>query len=177
MNQSVRGAFEYQGQLSESSSFCVSPDEIPLCFPGQKCSALSRIYVSATAWNGGFKEQLLAEIAKLKIGPASDFTNFIGPVMYARRISSAASMLTPRLATGLRMTRSWATSRKLRTLAARFSSEAVVRQRHRGIPTLSCHMRAGDDSKGFFVQPTVILTKDPHSVTMVEEIFGPVITV
>ena len=38
-------------------------------------------------------------------------------------------------------------------------------------------MRAGDDSKGFFVQPTVILTKDPHSVTMVEEIFGPVITV
>jgi 1-pyrroline-5-carboxylate dehydrogenase len=36
---------------------------------------------------------------------------------------------------------------------------------------------AGDDSKGYFVQPTVILTNDPQSVTMVEEIFGPVITV
>jgi acyl-CoA reductase-like NAD-dependent aldehyde dehydrogenase len=35
----------------------------------------------------------------------------------------------------------------------------------------------GDDSKGYFVQPTIILTKDPQSVTMVEEIFGPVITV
>jgi len=34
-----------------------------------------------------------------------------------------------------------------------------------------------DDSKGFFVQPTVIVTKDPKSVTMVEEIFGPVLTV
>ena len=36
---------------------------------------------------------------------------------------------------------------------------------------------AGDDSKGYYVQPTVILTKDPHSVTMVEEIFGPVLTI
>jgi len=35
----------------------------------------------------------------------------------------------------------------------------------------------GDDSKGWYVQPTVIETKDPKSVTMVNEIFGPVITV
>jgi acyl-CoA reductase-like NAD-dependent aldehyde dehydrogenase len=35
----------------------------------------------------------------------------------------------------------------------------------------------GDASVGFFVQPTVILTHDPRSVTMVEEIFGPVLTV
>jgi 1-pyrroline-5-carboxylate dehydrogenase len=35
----------------------------------------------------------------------------------------------------------------------------------------------GDASKGFYVQPTVILTTDPRSVTMVEEIFGPVLTV
>jgi len=35
----------------------------------------------------------------------------------------------------------------------------------------------GDDSKGYFIQPTVILSKDPKSVTLVEEIFGPVITV
>lgn len=33
-----------------------------------------------------------------------------------------------------------------------------------------------DDSKGYFVEPTILLTKDPHSETMREEIFGPVIT-
>lgn len=35
----------------------------------------------------------------------------------------------------------------------------------------------GDDSKGWFVEPTVILTKDPKSISMTQEIFGPVITV
>lgn len=34
-----------------------------------------------------------------------------------------------------------------------------------------------DKSKGYFIEPTVILTRDPSSVTMVEEIFGPVLTV
>ncbi|HPE69395.1 MAG TPA: L-glutamate gamma-semialdehyde dehydrogenase [Thermotogota bacterium] len=33
-----------------------------------------------------------------------------------------------------------------------------------------------DDSKGFFIQPTIILTDDPHFKTMEEEIFGPVLT-
>ena len=32
-------------------------------------------------------------------------------------------------------------------------------------------------SKGYFVQPTVIRTKDPKYVTMCEELFGPVVTV
>ena len=58
--QSVRGAFEYQGQ---------------------KCSALSRLYVSASLWKGGFKDQFLEEIAKIKVGPPQDFSNFLGPVM------------------------------------------------------------------------------------------------
>jgi len=34
-----------------------------------------------------------------------------------------------------------------------------------------------DDSKGYFVYPTVILTRNPEYRTMVEEIFGPVLTV
>lgn len=34
-----------------------------------------------------------------------------------------------------------------------------------------------DKSKGYFIEPTVILTKDPSSLTMCEEIFGPVLTV
>ncbi len=35
----------------------------------------------------------------------------------------------------------------------------------------------GDKSKGYFIEPTLILAKDPHFVTMEEEIFGPVLTV
>jgi 1-pyrroline-5-carboxylate dehydrogenase len=34
-----------------------------------------------------------------------------------------------------------------------------------------------DKSKGYFIEPTVILTKDASSLTMCEEIFGPVLTV
>jgi 1-pyrroline-5-carboxylate dehydrogenase len=34
-----------------------------------------------------------------------------------------------------------------------------------------------DNSKGWFVQPTVILTSNPHYESMVEEIFGPILTV
>jgi 1-pyrroline-5-carboxylate dehydrogenase len=35
----------------------------------------------------------------------------------------------------------------------------------------------GDKSVGYFVQPTVIVTTDPHFKTMEEEIFGPVMTI
>ena len=34
-----------------------------------------------------------------------------------------------------------------------------------------------DKSKGFFIEPTIILTKDPHYITMEEELFGPVLTI
>ena len=34
-----------------------------------------------------------------------------------------------------------------------------------------------DDSKGYFIQPTTILTTDPYFKTMEEEIFGPVLTI
>ena len=35
----------------------------------------------------------------------------------------------------------------------------------------------GDKSKGYYVEPTVIITSDPKSLTMEEEIFGPVMTI
>jgi len=44
----------------------------------------------------------------------------------------------------------------------------------------ACEIIAGgstDKSVGYFIEPTVILTTDPHSTTMEEEIFGPVLTV
>lgn len=35
----------------------------------------------------------------------------------------------------------------------------------------------GDKSVGYFVEPTVLLTRNPKSLTMCEEIFGPVLTI
>ena len=58
--QTVRGAFEFQGQ---------------------KCSATSRVYVPKSCWPA-FKEKLVAETNKLKIGAPEDFSNFIGPVIH-----------------------------------------------------------------------------------------------
>ena len=34
-----------------------------------------------------------------------------------------------------------------------------------------------NNKKGYYIEPTVILTKDPKSATMTEEIFGPVLTI
>ena len=34
-----------------------------------------------------------------------------------------------------------------------------------------------DKSKGYFIEPTVVVTKDASSITMCEEIFGPVVTI
>ena len=33
-----------------------------------------------------------------------------------------------------------------------------------------------DDSKGYFVEPTVVVTTDPHYTTMKKELFGPLVT-
>ena len=34
-----------------------------------------------------------------------------------------------------------------------------------------------DDSEGYFIEPTVILTTNPHFKTMEDEVFGPVLTI
>ena len=34
-----------------------------------------------------------------------------------------------------------------------------------------------DKTEGYFIEPTVILTSDPHYVTMEEELFGPILTI
>ena len=44
----------------------------------------------------------------------------------------------------------------------------------------SCEILAGggfDDSKGYFIEPTVIVTSDPRYETMEVELFGPVLTI
>lgn len=58
--QTVRGAFEYQGQ---------------------KCSATSRAYVPKSVWPE-FKEQVIKHTKALKVGTPDAFENFIGPVIH-----------------------------------------------------------------------------------------------
>jgi 1-pyrroline-5-carboxylate dehydrogenase len=50
---------------------------------GQKCSALSRLYVPRKLWEGKglFKETLVAELEKITLGPVNEFEHFMGPVM------------------------------------------------------------------------------------------------
>ena len=55
----VRGAFEYQGQ---------------------KCSAASRAYIPRSLWPR-LKDELLGQIAEIKIGPPTDFRNFFNAVI------------------------------------------------------------------------------------------------
>ncbi|KAF7332290.1 Delta-1-pyrroline-5-carboxylate dehydrogenase [Mycena kentingensis (nom. inval.)] len=120
--QTIRGAFEYSGQ---------------------KCSALSRLYVSSSVWANGFKDQLLAEISKIKVGAPTEWSNYMGPVINRPSFDKIMGYIEK---------------------AKQAGGEVLIGG-------------TGDDSKGYFVHPTVIETKDPQSVTMVEEIFGPVITV
>jgi 1-pyrroline-5-carboxylate dehydrogenase len=35
----------------------------------------------------------------------------------------------------------------------------------------------GDKTKGYFIEPTIVVTENPHFITMEEEIFGPVMTI
>lgn len=60
VSQTIRGAFEYQGQ---------------------KCSACSRLYVPSSIWPE-FKEKLVQQTEALKVGPPEEFGNFIGPVIH-----------------------------------------------------------------------------------------------
>ncbi|KAK0432822.1 delta-1-pyrroline-5-carboxylate dehydrogenase [Desarmillaria tabescens] len=120
--QTIRGAFEYSGQ---------------------KCSALSRLYVSSSVWKNGFKDLLLEEVAKIRVGSQLDWSNFLGPVIGRPAYDKITGYIKK---------------------AKEAGGEILIGG-------------SGDDSKGYFVQPTVILSKDPTSVTLVEEIFGPVLTV
>lgn len=59
--QTIRGAFEYQGQ---------------------KCSATSRLFVAESLWESEFKPLLIEQVKRIKMGdPPSDFSAFMGPVI------------------------------------------------------------------------------------------------
>lgn len=122
VNNTVRGAFEYQGQ---------------------KCSACSRMYVPKSLWPQ-VKKRLLERVAEIKIGQPDDFENFMTAVIDATAFKNHKGFID----------------------RAHASSEVEV-------------LAGGtyDDSHGYFVQPTVLLTSNPQYESMQKEIFGPVLTV
>ncbi|KAI0018511.1 delta-1-pyrroline-5-carboxylate dehydrogenase 1 [Xylariomycetidae sp. FL0641] len=69
--QTVRGAFEFQGQ---------------------KCSATSRVYVPRSVWPT-FREKLVAETEALQMGAPWDPQNFIGPVIHEPSFQKLAGVI------------------------------------------------------------------------------------
>jgi 1-pyrroline-5-carboxylate dehydrogenase len=116
----LRGSFEYQGQ---------------------KCSAASRVYAPSNLWPK-LRERLVEEVATIKMGDVSNFSNFMGAVIDGG---------------------SFARQREAIEHAKANDAEVLV-----GGGT--------DDSEGFFVEPTVIQTRDPRDRLMREEFFGPIVT-
>ncbi len=118
----LRGAFEYQGQ---------------------KCSAASRAYVPSSVWDS-MGDDLVKEVEKIKMGDASDFSNFMNAVIDDRAFNKINGYID------------------------------------RARDDTDCKIITGgnsNDETGWFIEPTIILTKNPNSETMVEEIFGPVLTI
>jgi 1-pyrroline-5-carboxylate dehydrogenase len=117
----VRGAFEYQGQ---------------------KCSAASRLYIPESIWPQ-VKQRMLDEIATIRMGDVSDFSNFMNAVIDEKAFKTISEYID-------------------------FAKQD---------PGLDILCGGGyDSSEGYFIEPTVVQSQDPHSKLMCEEIFGPVVT-
>ncbi|KAL1843014.1 hypothetical protein VTJ49DRAFT_3328 [Mycothermus thermophilus] len=69
--QTVRGAFEYQGQ---------------------KCSATSRLYVPSSLWPA-FQTRLVEETQKLTVGEPWDHRHFMGPVIHEASFDKLARVI------------------------------------------------------------------------------------
>lgn len=112
-------------------------------FQGQKCSAASRAYIPQSMWPA-VKEQLIADVATMKMGSPEDFSNFITAVIHEGSFDKLAKYID---------------QAKQDT-----DAEVIIGGNY-------------DKSKGWFVEPTVIVTTNPKYATMETELFGPVITI
>lgn len=112
-------------------------------FQGQKCSAVSRAYIPSGLWNE-VKDLLTVEIAKIKMGPPEDFTNFFNAVIDEKAFDKITSYIDE---------------------ASNNDMVEVLAGGHY------------DKSKGYFIEPTILVTQDPMYTSMCEEIFGPVLTI
>lgn len=109
-------------------------------FQGQKCSAVSRVYVPKSLWKD-VRDRIVAMIDDIRMGDVRDFRNFMGAVIDER-----------------------AFERISRYIDSALNGGSIVAG------------GACDGSRGYFIQPTLVVTTDPAHVLMREEIFGPVVT-
>jgi 1-pyrroline-5-carboxylate dehydrogenase len=93
------------------------------------------------------KKPLLDQVASIKMGDPADFRNFMAAVIDRAAFESIKGYLTD-----------------AKSRAARGKARILIGG--------GC-----DDSKGYFIEPTIIEAKDPGYRSMVEEIFGPVLSV
>lgn len=143
VNDSIRAAFEYQGQ---------------------KCSALSRLYVPASLWNnGGLKEKLLAQVKTITVGPVQEFKHLCGPVISKTSFDKITVSFASRLTAGLQV------------LTCHAPQSYIETAKNEGGQIIAGGK--GDDSVGFFIEPTIVVTENPQSSTMVQEVFGPLLSV
>lgn len=118
----VRGAFEYQGQ---------------------KCSATSRAYIPQSLWSG-FSKLLVSEVQKLTVGPPSDLTPFIGPVIHE------------------------ASFKKLDMIFQDLQNDDTIEIIVGGVT---------DISRGYYVYPTIAVSKESSHYVFSKEFFGPLLAV
>jgi 1-pyrroline-5-carboxylate dehydrogenase len=104
---------------------------------------MSRAYIPTTIW-AEIRDQYLAEVATIKMGDPSDFSNFVNAVIDRAAFDSIKEFIDH----------------------AANADDAEV------LSGGKC-----DDSVGYFIEPTTILTTNPEFRTMCEEIFGPVLTI
>ncbi|PGH11083.1 1-pyrroline-5-carboxylate dehydrogenase [Polytolypa hystricis UAMH7299] len=76
--QTIRGAFEFQGQ---------------------KCSACSRAYVPRSIWEP-FRRLLVSETSKLQTGDPENFANFMGPVIHEAAFNKLSKAIDAAAAEG-----------------------------------------------------------------------------
>lgn len=119
---SIRGAFEFQGQ---------------------KCSAASRAYFPKSLWPA-IKAEFDKEIPTIKMGSPEDLNNFFTAVIHEGSFDKLVSYIEQ----------------------AKQDADAEI-----------IYGGGYDKSKGWFVEPTVILTTNPKYKTMETELFGPVLTI
>jgi len=112
-------------------------------FQGQKCSAASRAYIPDNMWKE-VKEGLIRDAGEMKVGPPTDFTNFVNAVIDRKAFDKITGYI-----------------------------DFVKEQSDAEIIAGGTY----DDSKGYFIDPTIVVTTNPHFRTMEEEIFGPVLTI
>ena len=115
----ARGGFEYQGQ---------------------KCSAVSRVYVPESIWPE-VRYRTVAIMKDIRMGDVTDFRNFMGAVIDKKAFTRIGEYLEH----------------------GRNNASIV-----------SGGVARGED--GYYIEPTLVETKDPSYRLLCEEIFGPVVT-